>query len=581
MRLWWFPLIVACNGRCGRESEDCEQDDLRTFYLDSDGDGHGDPLEPVEECELPKGASTVGDDCDDQDGSAWVAASLWPDGDGDGHGAGDAVEVCLGAEGYSDESGDCDDSDANRYPGAPTVCGDGADQDCDELPDCEALSGSAMVADVATTRFYGDVGSGLGSAVAGLGDLNGDGLDDLAIGAPDASWGQALVYLSPPQAIEDVGGADTTLTAEVTDGSATAIQLGASLAAADLTGDGVRDVLVGAGDGVRASMGSSIFIVPGPLSNGDITVNDGVSALVIVAAGGRSMLTDLDYAGSEDMDLIAAGYGVSLIRGPVTSSGELEDLRSGELNSSTERFGEALALGDLYGDSELDLLVGSSLMEADLPGSEEIAEVGGAFVFGTSSDFHESALGYYNYDDLAIYGLTDGARLGAAAAFTGDQDGDGYDDIYVGAPGAEDDDGAATGAVYYFDGASLAALDQESEIYADTATLTLFGGAAGDEFGAALLSGLDIDGNATLVVGAPGHDDETGAVALWYGQPSAGDTLYEADYRVSGTAEGDRFGATLANAGDTNGLGWDDLLIGAPGTSGGDGAGWLLVFDQL
>ena len=107
-------------------------------------------------------------------------------------------------------------------------------------------------------------------------------------------------------------------------------------------------------------MGSSIFIVPGPVADGEITVNDGASALVLVATGGRSMVTDKDYTGSETVDLIAAGYGLSLFEGPVSSSGEVEDLRSGEIASGTEGFGEALALGDLDGDGVLDLLVGAS-----------------------------------------------------------------------------------------------------------------------------------------------------------------------------------------------------------------------------
>lgn len=585
MRLWWLPLIIACNGRCRRDPDTCEDADRETWYTDDDGDGHGDPLGSSEGCEQAAGAVAVGDDCDDADASRWQSASLWPDADGDGFGTGSPAEVCAGAEGYADQDGDCDDQDAGRTPDAAPVCGDGLDQDCDAQADCALPTGAEAVAEVAFTRFYGESGGALGSAVAGLGDLDGDGLADLGLGAPLAEpWGAAQVYFSPTEAIEDANSADLFLGSVAVEGEEESIEVGAALAAADVNGDGERDLIIGAGGSRYVDGGgSSTYIFPGPVTEGDMIANDDDSSIVLLGAGGDAFITDVDYVGTDDVDLLVGSGVIELFRGPITESGYYDELYQGILEGtsySNAGFGLAIAVGDLNADGQADLIAGSALQEGLDPSETIWGELGAVLLFTSPSDFNRED-SYSFTDDLAVFGTTDGAQLGASVAFAGDPGGDGYDDLYVGAPGALDEDGEATGAVYYFDGGTLAALEPESLIYTDAATFTVYGGEAGDDFGASLLTGFTVDGVASLVIGAPGHDDATGAVALWYGQPSAGDTLYEADYRVSGTAEADRFGATLAIAGDTNGLGWDDLLIGAPGTSDGDGAGWLLVFDQL
>ncbi len=124
-----------------------------TWYYDEDDDGHGNPESTVETCHQPKRYVSVGDDCDDQDPTAFpdnpetcdgvdndcdgtvdegLESSAWyPDTDGDGFGADTApVRACVGPDGTVATRGDCNDTDPTVYPGATDSAGDGTDADC-------------------------------------------------------------------------------------------------------------------------------------------------------------------------------------------------------------------------------------------------------------------------------------------------------------------------------------------------------------------------------------------------------------------------------------------------------------------
>lgn len=153
---------------CDGVDEDCDGEvdedpvDGSTFYTDGDGDGHGDPDQPVQACEASAGVVSTVDDCDDSEALAWSGArevcdgvdndcdgevdegavgggAIYVDADGDGHGDPlnpTGAEGCAGA-GESNTADDCDDSEPLAWSDAPEDCSDGVDQDCDGLADCE------------------------------------------------------------------------------------------------------------------------------------------------------------------------------------------------------------------------------------------------------------------------------------------------------------------------------------------------------------------------------------------------------------------------------------------------------------
>ena len=155
-----------------------------------------------------------------------------------------------------------------------------------------------------------------------------------------------------------------------------------------------------------------------------------------------------------------------------------------------------------------------------------------------------------------------GARFGASLAGAGDVDGDGYDDVLVGAPGYEDV-GVPGGRAYLFHG-SPAGL-------AGTAAWTASGVATGDGFGTAVASAGDVDGDgfADAIVGVPGHDvtSDEGRVSLFFG--SAAGLAATAGWSAEGSGAGAALGSAVASAGDVNADGFADVLAGAPGFNGG------------
>jgi len=208
---------------------------------------------------------------------------------------------------------------------------------------------------------------------------------------------------------------------------------------------------------------------------------------------------------------------------------------------------------DLDGDGRGDLVLSAS---------------DGVYIFFTEANgpFDESTAGA----DLVLKANLTGTDFGASLAL-GDLNGDERVDLVVGAP-LDDTGGTDSGSVYVFLGPLAQA---PTPRLASTASAIFRGAATGDRFGSALcVRDVSGDGRADLVVGAPLHDlpsADAGGVFIYRGSATfIGQTTAQASVRLTGAAGGHNFGTAVA-AGDINGNGTADLLVGAPLNGAGGG----------
>ena len=294
--------------------------------------------------------------------------------------------------------------------------------------------------------------NGYGSTLA---DLNGDGVADALVGAPNddtagTNAGRTFLLYGPLTlgSIALENRADATLEGETTSGTSGIVVWGGG----DTDGDGISDLLISAtGDSSAASHSGSAYLVRGPVSGSyDLGSADGIyrGEGANDYAGYASALGDLDGDGLADVVLgsynsTTASYSGSayVVNGPATGTlglGSADAILRGA--AAYDYFGLAIAVGDLDGDGTDELLLGS-------PGDSTAASfAGAAWLFtaplsGTLASTDATA---------AFLGETSGDRAGTAVAL-GDLDGDGYGEVVVGAPN-EGTGGAHGGAVYRLGG---------------------------------------------------------------------------------------------------------------------------------
>jgi hypothetical protein len=388
-----------------------------------------------------------------------------------------------------------------------------------------------------------------------------------------------LALPTPGPSLEDLAEADGTWR-----GAGAGDWAGRQVApAGDIDGDGLADVVLTAlwHDAAAVDAGA-VYLLRGPATPGAtldeahaVLLGEGAHDAAGVSATGAGDVDGDGFAdlviGADGHDLPRSNAGVAyVVFGPIVgvhSLAEADAKLYGEGRGDLAGVSVAGA-GDTNGDGFDDLLVGARYHD------QAGVDAGAAYLV-RGPPLGSASLGTA---DAKLLGEAPGDWAGITVAPAGDVDGDGLADLAVGAV-YEDAGGADAGAVYLVRGpvAGVASLAQ--------ADAKLVGEAALDE--AARIGGggdADGDGLADLWVGAARHDGgglDAGAAYLVRGPPAGVTSLGESHTRLIGEAPGNETAFRLAFAGDVDGDGHDDAIIGAwlDDYAGPDAGACYLVLD--
>jgi phosphodiesterase/alkaline phosphatase D-like protein len=443
---------------------------------------------------------------------------------------------------------------------------------------CEPVDRYAhRVVSAADAAASNDAGDEFGGAVA-TGDFNGDGFSDVAVGAPQDSVngvraGAVFVFAG---SASGVGGGARLTQSDTSEANESGDRFGAALAAADVNRDGFADLVIGSpGEAIGTKIGAGALIVffgsaagltTGLLrdqshAGGSPEPGDAFGAALAVGDVNNDTYPDVVIGSpGEAPGTFPAGGVVFILRGSrsgLVSGGFKTQEQAGGTTVNGDRFGQAVAVGDVTGDGVADVVVGAP---NDAPGGKP---AGGAIYVLPGPGLTG---GYGRTQENAGGASETGDGFGSALAVA-DFNGDAVADIAVGAPQEAPSNDPAGGVFFVFRGARASAPTGYFLTQAAGGVTT----EAGDGFGAALTAGdVDADGFADLAVGVPtdrlGAEPRGGAVLLFGGGPrylERGRRIGQAELGVSNEA-GDRFGSALA-AGDVTGDGRADIAIGVPG----------------
>ena len=451
-----------------------------------------------------------------------------------------------------------------------------------------------------------------GYSVSSAGDVNGDGFDDLIIasvlGDPndEIDAGETFVVFG------QIGGFSSSFDLSTLNGSNGFVINGIDTydfsgnsisGAGDVNGDGFDDIFIGAASAGNSFDGQSyvVFRSNSGSSSLDLNALDGSNGFAIngidsgdFSGGSVSDAGDVNGDGFDDIIIGAASadpngstsgesYVVFGNNNGFASSLDLSTLDGTNgfvINGIDERDrsgGSVSGAGDVNGDGFDDLIIGASA--ADPNGTTAAGE--SYVVFGNNSGFSPSLdLSTLNGSNgFVINGVDETDFSGDSVSGAGDFNGDGFDDLIIGASSANPNGMDNAGKSYVVFGNNtgfsssldLSALD-------GTNGFVINGIDAEDRSGGSVSDAGDVNGDGfdDIIVGAfrgdPNGNSSAGESYVLFGQSGGFSSSFDFSsldgtngFVISGIDEEDRSGWSVSGAGDVNGDGFDDLVIGAPG----------------
>jgi hypothetical protein len=394
-------------------------------------------------------------------------------------------------------------------------------------------------------------GAFFGARISTAGDVNGDGYSDIIVGAPnfdngESNEGKAYVYHGSATGLSAIA----NWTAE--GNQADAIFGYPVSTAGDVNGDGYSDVIVSAEnyDNDLQNEGR-IYVYHGSSSGLSVNANWVVEGNQSEAQFGNSVSTAGDVNGDGYSDIIIGALtfdngetdeGKIFIHYGSASGLSITPDWSFESNMPGAYLGwRVYTAGDVNGDGYSDIIAGAPYY------------LGSGRVYG----FHGSSVGFSSTPDWIVDSDQTASEFGEAVSTAGDVNGDGYSDVIVGAclyDNPEDKEGKAF--VYHGSASGLST----------SPAWTYESDQPGAEFGLWVSTAGDVngDGYSDVISTAWYYDDEEfdeGKAFLFHGSAAG------LSAPISWTAEGDQstgqFGISVSTAGDVNGDGYSDVIIGA------------------
>ncbi len=504
-------------------------------------------------------------------------------GDIDGDGFGDLVVACPG---YS--NGQPDEGSASVYKGSAaglialpetTIEGNRLFANLGAAASAGDVNGDGYSDIVIGMEGYGDSGGGavavwqgsaktvanpyarlirsnqanaqLGSSMAMVGDVNGDGYGDFVAGAPLHDLGETNEGIVTFYYGSAIGPSPITQTLQQNQAGAA---FGSSVAAAgDVNGDGYADVIIGAPQYSSSTLGGAAFLYYGS-QNGLVN-----PVLLEISQANAAFGTSVSTAG----DLNGDGYSDLIVGAPYCDAGQQDEgmafifygFHTGispvagsalQANQSDALFATSVAnAGDVNGDGYGDVIVGAPFYDNGQTNE------GAAFIY------YGSLVGVNETVAETLQANQDNANFGTAVACAGDVDGNGYADVMVGANNYDNGENNE-GAVFIYHSAATGVNINPA--------VTLEGNQAVANFGRALSSAGDVngDGYSDIIVGALLYDDgqtNEGATFLYQGSPAGISATASSVLQINQATA--FFGSAVSGGSDINGDGFSDIIVGS------------------